>query len=417
MPSCEGPTVLAAGCCIVGGGPAGMMLGLLLARAGVDVVVLEKHSDFLRDFRGDMIHPSTLELMHELDILEELLALPHQQVHSFVAQIGQQRLPLVDFAALPTRCRFLAYMPQWEFLDFLRAHAARYPKFHLRMGSEVVGLMRSDAQVTGVRVKGPDGLLAVRADLTVCADGRSSQTREWAGLDVDEVGTPIDVLWMRISRRAEDGESLRRIAAGQIFVTIDRGDYWQCALVIPKGSFSKIRQQGLSAFRDRIVKLAPSFHDRADELASWDDVKPLTVTINRLRQWHRPGLLCVGDAAHAMSPVIGVGVNLAIQDAVAAANIVSGPLRDGTLSVRHLQQVQKRREFPVRLMHWFQTLVERQIVKPVLASRETPSVPWILRLPDRSPAFRRVLGHVIGLGFRREHVQTPDVLRMSGNLT
>jgi 2-polyprenyl-6-methoxyphenol hydroxylase-like FAD-dependent oxidoreductase len=417
MSSFQEPNLAATRCCIVGAGPAGMMLGLLLARAGVDVVVLERHSDFLRDFRGDMIHPSTLELMHELGILEKLLALPHQKVHSFVGQIGQQRLPLVDFAALPTRCRFLAYMPQWEFLEFIRIHAARYPAFQLRMRSEVVGLMESQGQVTGVRIKGREGLFAVRADLTVCADGRSSQTRQWAGLKVDEVGTPMDVLWMRISRYPEDGESLRRIAAGQIFVTIDRGDYWQCALVIPKGGFSEIRGQGLGEFRDRIVKLAPAFHDRVSELASWDDVKPLTVLINRLRQWSRPGLLCIGDAAHAMSPVIGVGINLAIQDAVAAANILSGPLKDGTLSLCHLQKVQNRREFSVRLMHRFQTLVEDRIVRPVLASRETPSVPWVLRILRWSPALRRMLGRVIGLGFRREHVQTPDVLPLSGNLT
>jgi 2-polyprenyl-6-methoxyphenol hydroxylase-like FAD-dependent oxidoreductase len=392
-----------------------MMLGFLLARAGIDVVVLEKHADFLSDFRGDMIHPSTLELMHELGLLDELLALRHQKVREFVGSMGQQRLPLVDFTSLPTRCRFIASMPQWDFLEFIRIHAARYSTFRLRMRSEAVGLVTKDGQVVGVQVKEPAGLVTVRADLVVCADGRRSQTREWAGLKVDDFGAPMDVLWMRISRRAEDGESLRYFAAGQIFVTIDRGDYWQCALAIPKGSFGDLQRKGLPAFRDRIAKVATLFHDRVGELATWDDIKLLTVAIDRLRQWYRPGLLCVGDAAHAMSPVTGVGVNLAIQDAVAAANILAKPLKDGTLSIGDLQRVQGRREFPVRIMQRFQIFVDDLLVKPLLASIETPSVPWSLRLLRWSPALRRILARVIGIGFRPEHVMTSGAGRSSSS--
>jgi 2-polyprenyl-6-methoxyphenol hydroxylase-like FAD-dependent oxidoreductase len=315
--------------------------------------------------------------------------------------------------SLPTRCRFLAFMPQWDFLEIIRSHAARYPTFQLRMRSEAVDLIESDGRILGVQVRGPGGMFAVRADLTVCADGRRSLTRGWAGLKVKNIGTPADVLWMRISRRPGDGEPIRRIASGEIFVTIDRGDYWQCALVILKDSFSEIRQKGLPAFRGRIVRLMPVLQERVSELASWDDIKLLSVTINRLQKWYRPGLLCIGDAAHAMSPVIGVGINLAIQDAVAAANILAQPLRHGNMSVGHLRQVQRRRKLPACLMHWLQIFVDRRIVGPAIATRRSPSIPWTLRLLRRFPVLRRMVARVIGLGFRSEHVLTPDMSRVS----
>jgi 2-polyprenyl-6-methoxyphenol hydroxylase-like FAD-dependent oxidoreductase len=408
----DAPESVTTSCCIVGAGPAGLMLGLLLARAGVDVLVLEKHRDFLRDFRGDMIHPATLELMDDLGLLEQLLALPHQKLPEFVGLMGSLRLPMVDFTGLPTRCKFLVNMPQWEFLAFMRHAAAEYPNFRLRMQSDAVALIERDRRVVGVEVEAPRGRFAVHADLTVCADGRRSLLRELAGLQVEHVGTTIDALWMKITRRAEDGESLRRFAAGHILVNLDRDDYWQCALVIPKGTFAAIKDQGLARFRGRIGDLVPAFRDRLEhDLAGWDDVKLLDVAINRLPQWHRPGLLCIGDAAHAMSPTTGVGINLAIQDAVAAANILSSPLLRGAMSDHHLRRVQRSRALPTRAMQVLQGLIERKIVVPVLNSRELTKVPWSLRLLRRSRTLRRLLGRIIGLGFGRERVKQSDAPR------
>jgi 2-polyprenyl-6-methoxyphenol hydroxylase-like FAD-dependent oxidoreductase len=410
----EGVTVTAANtpavvtrCCIVGAGPAGLMLGFLLARAGVDVIVLEKHGDFLSDFRGDMIHASTLEVMHDLGLLEGLMELPHQKVEEFVGSMHAQRIPLVDFTRLSTRCRFIAYMPQWDFLEFIRSRAARYPAFDLRMSTEVTALITKDGSVVGVQAEGPAGPMAVHADLVVCADGRRSKTREWAGLDVVSFGVPFDVLWMRISRRLQDGESLRYFGAGQIFVTIDRGEYWQCALAIPKGSFDTLKERGLTSFREQIATLVPMFRDRVDELSQWDDVKLLAVSIDRLRKWFRPGLLCIGDAAHAMSPVTGVGVNLAIHDAIATANVLAACLKERTLSTKHLAQVQARREPSTRIMQLFQVALDRTVVKPVLESMELRSMPWGLRLVHWSPGIRRILGRLIAIGFRPERVTTP----------
>ncbi|HEY0350807.1 MAG TPA: FAD-dependent oxidoreductase [Gemmatimonadales bacterium] len=338
------------GCCIAGGGPAGMMLGFLLARAGVDVVVLEKHADFLRDFRGDTIHPSTLEVMHELGLLEEFLLRPHQELPRLDALIGDTRLTIADFSHLPTRCKFIAFMPQWEFLNFLAERGKRYPTFHLRTEAEVTDLILEGGKVTGVEAKTPRGRLRVTADLVVGADGRSSTVRERAGLEILDIGAPMDALWMQISKAPGDpGQTLGRIAAGQILVMIDRGDYWQCAYVIPKGKFEDIRRRGLPALRDAIATLAPFLRDRIGELIDWSEVKLLTVKVDRLRQWSRPGLLCLGDAAHAMSPIGGVGINLAIQDAVAAANILALPLRHGVATPQHLRAVQRRRELPTRV--------------------------------------------------------------------
>jgi 2-polyprenyl-6-methoxyphenol hydroxylase-like FAD-dependent oxidoreductase len=337
-------------CCIAGGGPAGMMLGFLLARAGVDVAVLEKHSDFLRDFRGDTIHPSTLELMYELGILDDLLRRPQQEVRELGAQIGNEFVMIADFSHLATHCKFIALMPQWDFLDFLAEHACRYPTFQLKMQAEVVDLLEADGRIAGVRAKTRDGPLDIRADLVVGADGRHSTVREKAGLQVDELGAPMDVLWFRVSRRSEDGQqSLGRISKGKMVVMLNRHDYWQCAYLIRKGEFDRIKGKGLEAFRTDVVSVVPFLRDHITELESWDQVKLLTVKVDRLRKWCRPGLLCIGDAAHAMSPIGGVGINLAIQDAVAAANVLARPLARGSFSIADLSRVQRRRELPTRM--------------------------------------------------------------------
>jgi len=313
-------------CCIVGGGPAGMMLGFLLARAGVDVVVLEKHADFFRDFRGDTIHPSTLELMYELGLLDEFLKLPHQKLDRLTAQIGDERVRMIDLTHLPTRCKYIALMPQWDFLNFLAAHGKGYPTFGLHMRAEATELIEEAGRVVGVRAKTPDGELAIRADLTVGCDGRHSTLRDKAGFKSDDYGAPMDVLWFRLPRKeTDDRETFGHFEAGMMMIMLDRGDYWQCAFVIPKGGIERVRADGLDAFRKQVVAMSPFLADRADELKTWDDVKLLTVAVDRLRQWWKPGLICIGDAAHAMSPIGGVGVNLAVQDAVAAANRLAGP--------------------------------------------------------------------------------------------
>jgi 2-polyprenyl-6-methoxyphenol hydroxylase-like FAD-dependent oxidoreductase len=393
-------------CAIAGGGPAGMMLGYLLARAGVEVVVLEKHADFLRDFRGDTIHPSTLEVMHELGLLDEFLKLPHTQARHLSGVIGNASVTIADFTHLPTHCKFIALMPQWDFLNFLAKEGARYPAFHLRMRTEATDLIAEGSRITGLRALSPAGPLAIKADLVIGADGRHSIVRERAGLAVDDLGAPIDVLWMRLSRRPSDGEEpLGRMSAGKIFVMIDRGDYWQCAYVIPKGGYEEVRARGLDAFRAAIVEVAPAMRDRVDELKSWDDIKLLTVKVDRLRQWYRPGLLCIGDAAHAMSPVGGVGINLAVQDAVAAANILAVALRAGSVGTDELAAVQRRRMFPTRATQWLQLQVQNRFLRRVLASRAQPAPPWPVRLLSRCPWLQRVPARLVGVGVRPEHVR------------
>ena len=392
-------------CCIAGGGPAGMMLGLLLARGGVDVVVLEKHSDFLRDFRGDTIHPSTLEVIHELGLLDEFLKLPHRQAQHLGGVIGDTPVRIADFTHLPTRCKFIALMPQWDFLNFLARQGAKYPTFTLRMDAEVTDLIEENGRIAGLRATTPHGPLTVRSALVVGADGRGSVVRDRAGLEVEDLGAPIDVLWMRLSRRPSDGaEPLGRIGAGKMLVMIDRGDYWQCAYVIAKGAAEAIRAQGIEAFRSSIVNIAPAMHDRVQELRSFDDVKLLTVKVDRLPQWHRPGLLCIGDAAHAMSPIGGVGVNLAIQDAVAAANRLAAPLRAGAVSDDDLAAVQRRRMFPTRATQRIQVFMQDNVLSAVLASRTVPKPPWPVRLLNRCPMLQRIPARLVGLGIRPEHV-------------
>ncbi len=386
-----------------------MMLGLLLARMGVDVVVLEKHADFLRDFRGDTVHPSTLEVMHELGLLDEFLARPHNEARQVSVQVGDETVTIADLSRLPTRCCFIAFMPQWDFLDFLAAQGKRYPTFRLLVRAEVDDLLVEDGRVAGVRARTPDGPLEVRAHLVVGADGRRSAVRALAGLAVRDLGAPMDVLWLRLSRRPDDpGAVLGRIDAGRILVMLDRGDYWQCAFVIPKGTLDGIQRHGLPAFRDELARLAPFLRDRVQEVRGWEDAKPLTVTVDRLRTWWRPGLLCIGDAAHAMSPIGGVGINLAVQDAVAAANILGPPLLRGGLSTAHLRRLQRRREWPTRATQRLQLVLQNRMVRPVLAASGSLRPPRLLRLLGRFPVLRRIPARLIGLGVRPEHVRTPD---------
>jgi len=397
-------------CAIAGGGPAGMMLGFLLARAGVGVVVLEKHGDFLRDFRGDTIHPSTLDVMYELGLLEEFLKRPHQEVNELRGLIGDDLVVLADVKHLPTHCKFIALMPQWDFLDFLANHAKRYPGFSLRMKADVDELLFEGDKVVGLRATTPDGDLEVRADLVVGADGRHSTVRNRAGLQVEDIGAPMDVLWMRLSKRPEDGtQLLGRILPGRLFVMIDRGDYWQCAYVIPKGGFDAIRSKGLDAFRKSLVEINPALADRVQELASWDDIKLLTVVIDRLKRWYRDGLLCIGDAAHAMSPVGGIGINVAIQDAVAAGNILGPALRAGPVPESVLAAVQRRREWPMRMTQGLQVVVQNLVIRNVLQLQKHPRAPFLVKLLNWFPVFRRIPGRIIGMGFRPEHVRTPEV--------
>ena len=399
---------VAVRCCIAGGGPAGMMLGLLLARAGVPVLVLEKHADFLRDFRGDTIHPSTLEIMHELGLLEDFLRRPHQEARTLGAQIGDDFFEVADFTHLPTHCRFIALMPQWDFLDFIAEKGRRYATFRLEMEAEVTGLIEEGGRVVGVRAATPRGRVTVRADLVVGADGRHSTVREQGGFEIDDLGAPMDVLWMRMSRHPDDpGQTLGRIDPGRILVMLNRDDYWQCAFVIAKGGFDEIRRRGLPAFRDEIARLVPYLRERTAELSDWSDIKLLSVAVDRLRVWHRPGLICIGDAAHAMSPIGGVGINLAIQDAVAAANILARPLLSRTAADSDLRAVQRRREFPTRAMQRLQVFVQKRVIGRVLQRTGKLSTPLIVRLFGRWPLLRRIPARVIGLGFRPEHVRAP----------
>jgi 2-polyprenyl-6-methoxyphenol hydroxylase-like FAD-dependent oxidoreductase len=398
-------------CAIAGGGPAGMMLGFLLARAGVDVLVLEKHADFLRDFRGDTIHPSTLEVMYELGLLEEFLKRPHQQADELRGLIGDDLIVLADLKHLPTHCKFIALMPQWDFLDFLADHAKRYAGFALGMRADVDELLFDGDKVVGLRAKTPDGDLEVRADLVVGADGRHSTVRERAGLEVEDIGAPMDVLWMRLSKRPGDGGQLMgRILPGRLFVMIDRGDYWQCAYVIPKGGFDEVRRKGLDAFRRSLVEINPALGDRVQELASWNDIKLLTVVIDRLKRWYRDGLLCIGDAAHAMSPVGGIGINVAIQDAVAAGNILGPALRKGPVPESLLAEVQKRREWPTRMTQSLQVVVQNLVIRNVLQMQKKPHAPFLVKLFKWFPALRRIPGRIIGMGFRPEHVRPPEAV-------
>jgi len=387
-----------------------MMLGFLLARAGIDTVVLEKHADFLRDFRGDTIHPSTLQLMHELGLLEEFLRLPHRKLHQIGAEIGNAKINLADLSRLPTQCKFIALMPQWDFLNFLAAQAGRYHAFRLMMRTEANDLIEDGGWITGLRVISEGQRIEIRADLVIGADGRHSTVRERAGLRATDIGAPMDVLWLRLSRRPdEEMRALGHAEAGRIFIMLDRGDYWQCAFVIPKGSADEMRGRDIGKFREMILDLSPWLGKRVEEIKSWDDVKLLTVAVDRLPKWYRSGLLCIGDAAHAMSPVGGVGINLAVQDAVATANILAEPLSRGTVTEQDLARVQRRREWPARLTQMMQIAIQNRVIKRVLAGSAPPQPPLVLRLIDRFPLLQSIPARAIGLGVRPEHIRTPEV--------
>jgi 2-polyprenyl-6-methoxyphenol hydroxylase-like FAD-dependent oxidoreductase len=387
-----------------------MMLGFLLARAGVSVVVLEKHADFLRDFRGDTVHPSTLEMMHELGLLDEFLKIPHSVVRELSVQIGGDHLTIGHFDHLPVHCKFIALMPQWDFLNFLADHGKRYPSFGLRMRSEAIDLIFDNDRVAGVRAKTPDGEIEIRADLTVGCDGRHSTLRERAGFAVESLGAPMDVMWFRLPRPDSDPDDvMAHVESGRMMVMLNRNDYWQCAFVIPKGTAGEVQAAGLDKFRADVGDIAPFLRDRLSEIDSWDKVKLLTVAVDRLQQWYRPGLICIGDAAHAMSPIGGVGVNLAVQDATAAANILAEPLRRGTVTLDTLKQIQKRREFPTRVTQRIQIAMQNNLIGPALASKgERPKAPWFMKM-IQLPLLNRIPGRLLAYGVRPEHVHTPAV--------
>jgi 2-polyprenyl-6-methoxyphenol hydroxylase-like FAD-dependent oxidoreductase len=397
---------LATRCCIAGGGPAGMMLGFLLARAGIDVVVLEKHADFLRDFRGDTVHPSTMQVLHELVLLDGFLARPHSEVRTLAAKIGEELIQIADFSHLPTQAKFVAFMPQWDFLDFLADQAKRFPTFRLLMETEAIDLIREGDAVVGVTARSPDCAPDIRAELVVACDGRHSTLRDAAGFPVIDRGAPMDVLWLRLSKHPSDpGQILGHVDAGRIFIMLDRNDYWQCAFVIPKGGVDEVHARGLEAFRAEIARLEPFLRDRVQELTSWDDVKLLSVAVNRLDSWYRPGLLFIGDAAHAMSPVGGVGINLAIQDAVAAANVLVPRMTQRAATVEDLRAVQRRREWPTRMTQRMQVLVQNRVISNVLRNTATPKPPLIVRMFGQIPALQRLPARIIGMGFRPEHIR------------
>jgi len=402
-------TSITTTCCIAGGGPAGMMLGFLLARAGVDVVVLEKHADFFRDFRGDTVHPSTLELIYELGLLEAFLKVPHQKIERLGAQIGDERVPMADFTHLPTHCKFVALMPQWDFLNFLAERGKRYKTFDLHMCAEATDLIEEGGRIAGLRAKTSDGTLTIRATLVVGCDGRHSTVRDKAGLVSDDYGAPMDVMWFRVTRKASDeADTFGHIEAGRMMVMLDRGDYWQCAYVIPKGGIDRIKAEGLDAFRQRVVSMSPFLADRAGELKSWGDIKLLTVTVDRLRKWWRPGLICIGDSAHAMSPIGGVGVNIAVQDAVAAANRLAAPLRRGQVREADLAAIQERRMLAVRFTQWLQLTAQNQVISRVLKSEQRPKPPLVFRLLRIFPVLQRIPARLLGVGIRPEHIHTPE---------
>jgi 2-polyprenyl-6-methoxyphenol hydroxylase-like FAD-dependent oxidoreductase len=387
-------------CCVVGAGPAGMMLGYLLARAGVEVTVLEKHGDFFRDFRGDTIHPATTEVLAELGLLEEFLRLPHTEVPELSLSINGQIYGLADFRHLPTRCKFMVFLPQWDFLDFLASQAQRYPTFQLELSTEAIALLRDVHRVIGVRARTPDGEVRVRADLTVACDGRFSVLRHHAGLPVREFPMPIDVLWFRLPRGHDAAPTLGYLGGGQIVLAINRGDYWQCGTIIEKGTLARVQDEGLVAFRARVARAAPILASSLDALTDWDKVKLLSVRSDRLRRWYQPGLLCIGDAAHAMSPAGAAGVNYAIADAVATANLLAAPLRTSTLTAADLRHVQRRREPALRRAQALQRRQTRQLVR--LAGSKPPL--RTIRFISRATPIKRLLGRIIGLGLRPEHV-------------
>jgi 2-polyprenyl-6-methoxyphenol hydroxylase-like FAD-dependent oxidoreductase len=396
-------------CCIVGGGPAGMMLGYLLGRAGIDVVVLEKHADFFRDFRGDTVHPSTLQVMDELGLIDGFLRLPHQQLQKLDGLFAGHALRIADLGRLDVKYPFIAFMPQWDFLNFLRESGKRFSSLKVMMSSEATDLIREGDRITGVSAKTPDGAIDILADLTIACDGRHSTLRERSGLELEEIGAPMDVLWFRAGRRPDETENVfARVEPGKMMVTFNRGDYWQCAYVIAKGQYDAVKARGLPAFLDEVARLAPVLKPGLADVKSWDDVKLLTVAVNRLKRWARPGLLCIGDAAHAMSPVGGVGVNLAVQDAVATANILAATLSHGCPSEDELDAVRRRREFPVRVTQRMQLIAQNNIISMALRPGGQPlKVPLFARLITAVPWLQGITARFVAIGVRPEHVRSP----------
>ncbi|MFZ2159862.1 MAG: FAD-dependent oxidoreductase [Bradyrhizobium sp.] len=405
----ELPRTITSRCCIVGGGPAGMMLGYLLGRAGVDTIVLEKHADFFRDFRGDTVHPSTLQVMDELGLIDGFLKLPHQRLQKIDGKFGSATIRIADLSRLKAKYPFIAFMPQWDFLNFLRESGQRFPSLRVMMNAEATDLIRSGETVIGVKADTPEGPVEIRADLTIGCDGRHSVVRQCAGLDVEEIGAPMDVLWFRAGKRADEDQNVfARLDPGKMMVTFDRGAYWQCAYVIAKNQYDAVKARGLDALRDDIVAMAPVLKPGMSDVKSWDDVKLLTVAINRLKRWTRPGLLCIGDAAHAMSPIGGVGVNLAVQDAVATANLLAAKLADGCPSEQELDAVRRRREFPVRMTQAMQVVVQNNVISVALKPGGQPLKPPLpVRLINAVPWLQDVTARFIGLGVRPEHVRSP----------
>jgi 2-polyprenyl-6-methoxyphenol hydroxylase-like FAD-dependent oxidoreductase len=395
-------------CAIAGCGPAGAMLGYLLARAGIDVVVLEKHGDFLRDFRGDTIHPSTLELLDQLGLADEFLRLPHSKVSAVQMQTTAGETVRVSLERLPSKFPFIAFMPQWDFLEFVTRQAQRFPSFTLLRNAEVTGLIERDGAVSGLRYRDADGEHDLAALLTVGADGRTAVTRDASRLPQLQTSPPIDVFWFRLPRRADEVAAVfGRIGPGLLLVMLDRNDYWQVAFVFSKGKGDEIRARGLDEFRKDIVRVAPELADRVSAIRSWDDVKLLTVRVDRLTRWHRPGYLAIGDAAHAMSPVGGLGINVAIHDAVAAANVLWRPLSEGRAEDSDLAEVQHRRERAVRVLQAIQGFVQTRFLQPALMSTETPSIPWIVKLMLGTPILRDIPARIIALGIDRPHIESP----------
>jgi 2-polyprenyl-6-methoxyphenol hydroxylase-like FAD-dependent oxidoreductase len=401
---------ISARCCIVGGGPAGVMAGYLVARAGIDAVVLEKHADFLRDFRGDTVHPSTLEVLYELGLLDGFLRRPHQEYPRVGIRLGGIPAQIGDFTHLPVHCKFIALMPQWDFLDYLTEQGRRFPGFHTLKQHEVTDLLEENGRIVGVKGKTPNGAFEARAHLTIGADGRQSVVRKKAGLQIEDLGAPIDVLWMRIPKQqGDDDYSLGHFKLRKMFVTINRGDYWQCAYIIRKGSFEEMRRRGLPAFRDDIADVAPFLRERTSALHDWNDISLLSVRVDHLRTWWRPGLLCIGDSAHAMSPVGGIGINLAIQDAVAAANILAEPLRREAVTTDHLAALQDRRFRPTRWTQAFQVFAHKRVIQPALSGQSKfTKLPLPIALLNKFPVLRRIPARIIGMGFRPEHVHSPS---------
>ncbi len=393
-------------CCIVGGGPAGIMLGFLLAKAGIDVTVLEKYPDFFRDFRGDTIHPATLEILYELGLLDDFLKLPHNKTYQLSGEVGGKKIQMADFSHLKVHCPFIAFIPQWDFLNFIVKKAAQFQNFHLLMQTEATDLIEKDGRIQGVCAKNPNGNVDISAELVIGADGRHSLVREKSGLAVKTLGAPMDVLWFRISRNTTDPkQSLGKIDMGRMMVMIERGDYWQCGFLIRKGEFDHIKRDGLHSLRENILQLAPILQDRIQEIQSWDDIKLLTVTVDRLEKWYRAGLLCIGDAAHAMSPIGGVGINLAIQDAVATANILIPAFLKNSVQESDLAKVQSRRLLPTKIIQKIQVFIQNRVIDSVLGNAKHPKIPFSIQLMQKIPYLQRIPAYIIGIGVRPEHVE------------